>query len=47
MIFKDIFETLHNYKDKQEFNSELEKVRDKWIEIGVRCTRNEPPGQVL
>ena len=47
MISKDIFETLYNGKDKQEFDSELEKLRDKWMEIEVRYTKNEPPGQFL
>ena len=47
IISKDIFETLYNYKDEQEFDSELEKLRYKWMEIEVRYTRNEPPGQFL
>ena len=47
IISKDIFETLHNCKDEQECDSELEKLRDKWMEIEVRYTRNEPPGQLL
>ena len=45
IISEEILETLHNCKDEQEFNSELEKVRDKWMEIEVRYTRNEPPDQ--
>ena len=45
IISEDIFETLYNCKDEQEFDSELEKLRDKWIEIVVRYIRNEPPGQ--
>ena len=47
IISEDIFETLYNCKDEQEFDSELEKLRDKWMEIEVRYTRNEPPGQFL
>ena len=47
IIFGDIFETLYNCKDQQEFDSELEKLRDTWIEIEVRYTRNEPPSQFL
>ena len=47
IISKDIFETVYNCKDEQEFDSELEKLRDKWMEIEVRYTRNEPPGQFL
>ena len=47
IISKDIFETLYNCKDEQEFDSELEKLRDKWMDIEVRYTRNEPPGQFL
>ena len=45
IISEDIFETMYNCKDEQEFDSELEKLRDKWMEIEVRYTRNEPPGQ--
>ena len=47
VISKDISETLCNCKDEQEFDSELQKLRDKWMEIEVRYTRNEPPGQFL
>ena len=47
IISEDIFETLHNCKDEQEFNSELGKLRDKWMEVEVRYTRSEPPDQFL
>ena len=47
IISKDIFETLYGCNDEQEFDSELEKLRHKWMEIEVRHTRNEPPGQFL
>ena len=47
LISEDIFETLYNCKDEQEFDSELEKLRDKRMEIEVRYTRKEPPGQFL
>ena len=47
IISKDKFEALCNYKDEQGFDSELEKLRDKWMEIEVRYTRNEPPSQFL
>ena len=47
IISEDIFETLYNCKDEQDFDSELQKLRDKWMEIKVRYTRNEPPGQFL
>ena len=47
IISEDIFETLYNRKDEQEFDSELEILRDKWMEIELRYTRNEPPGQFL
>ena len=42
-----MFETLYNFKDEQEFDSELEKLREKWMETEVSYTRNEPPGQFL
>ena len=45
IISEDIFEILCNCKDEQEFDSELEELRDKWIEIEMRYTRNEPPSQ--
>ena len=38
---------MYNCKDEQEFDSELEKLTDKWIKIEVRYTRNELPGQFL
>ena len=43
-VSKDIFGTLYNCKDEQEFDSELEKLINKWMGIEVRYTRNEPPG---
>ena len=45
IISEDIFETLYNCKNEQEFDSELKELKDKWMEIEVRYTRNEPPGQ--
>ena len=47
IISEDIFDTLYNCKDEQEFDSELKKVRNNWMEIKVRYTRNELPGQFL
>ena len=47
LISEDIFETMFNCKNEKEFDSELEKLRDKRMEIEVRYTRKEPPGQFL
>ena len=47
IISEDIYETLYNCKDEQEFDKELEKLRDKWMQIEVGYTKNEPPAQFL
>ena len=38
---------MYNCKDEQEFGGELEKLRDKWMEIEMTYTRNELPSQFL
>ena len=47
VIMKDIFEDLYKSKDEEEFDRLLNDLRDQWLAIEVKYTRNEPPGKFV